>query len=136
MTGDQTRADAIAASLVLAADRGGDITTRVYARLFADRPDLEALFGSDASNAVKGEMLAQVFDTILDLVGPRLYAGTMIRAHGDSHAGYGVSPALFLSFFSVVAATVAEVIGADWPGAIEAAWTSLLHEIAETLAPA
>jgi hemoglobin-like flavoprotein len=129
-------AEIIEASLALAAERGGDLTPRVYARLFAAQPDLEPLFGKDVNDSVKGEMLAQVFDTIFDFIGPRVYADHLMRSHSIAHDGYNVPPAVFLSFFTVVAETVAEVIGSEWNGEMATAWDALLAEIAETLAPA
>jgi hemoglobin-like flavoprotein len=128
-------ADVIEASLALAAERGGDLTPRVYARLFAARPDLEPLFGKDVNNAVKGEMLAQVFDSIFDFIGDRVYADHLMRSHCITHDGYQVPPALFLSFFTVVADTVADVIGPEWHGAMAHAWAALITEITATLAP-
>jgi hemoglobin-like flavoprotein len=130
------QAELIEASLALAAERGGDLTPPVYARLFAARPDLEPLFGKDVNDSVKGEMLAQVFDTIFDFIGDRVYADHLMRSHSITHDGYNVPPAVFLSFFTVVAETVAEVIGHEWHGEMAAAWDELLAEIAETLAPA
>jgi hemoglobin-like flavoprotein len=128
------QAELIEASLALAAERGGDLTPHVYARLFAAQPDLEPLFGKDVNDSVKGEMLAQVFDTIFDFIGPRVYADHLMRSHSISHDAYNVPPAVFLSFFTVVAETVAEVIGPEWNGEMAAAWDALLAEIAETLA--
>jgi hemoglobin-like flavoprotein len=130
------QADVITASLALAAERGGDLTSRVYARLFAAYPDLAALFGDDARDAVKGEMLAQVFDTIFDYIGDRVYADHLMRSHSRSHDDYGVPPAAFLSFFTVVAETVADVVGPDWHGETAVAWHLLLADIAGTLTPA
>lgn len=130
------QAELIEASLALAAERGGDLTPRVYARLFAARPDLEPLFGKDVNDSVKGEMLAQAFDTISDFIGDRVYADHLLRSHSITHDGYKVPPAVFFSFFGVVAKTIAEVIGPDWHGEMAAAWEALLAEIAETLAPA
>jgi hemoglobin-like flavoprotein len=123
----------IEASLARAADLGGDLTPLVYARLFAARPDLEPLFGADASNAVKGEMLAQAFDTLLDFIGPRVFADHMLRAHATAHDGYGVPPDLFLGFFDTIAATIAELLGDEWPGPTADAWVALLAELALTL---
>ena len=128
------RANIIEASLALAAARGGDLTARVYGRLFAARPDLAPMFGKDVNDAVKGEMLAQVFDTIFDFIGDRVYADHLMRSHSIAHDGYNVPPALFLGFFTVVAETLAEVIGPEWQGDMAAAWEALLAEIAETLA--
>ena len=127
-------ADVIEASLGQAAERGGDLTPRVYARLFEARPDLEPLFGKDVNDAVKGEMLAQVFDTIFDFIGPRVYADHLMRSHSITHEAYSVPPAVFLSFFTVVAETVAEVVGPEWQGETATAWDALRAEIAETLA--
>jgi hemoglobin-like flavoprotein len=130
------QAEVVEASLALAAERGGDLTPRVYARLFAARPDLEPLFGKDVNDSVKGEMLAQVFDSIFDFIGDRVYADHLMRSHSIAHDAYNVPPAVFLSFFSIVAETVAEVIGPEWHGEMAAAWQALLAEIAQTLAPA
>lgn len=127
-------AASIEASLEIAAARGGDLTDRVYARLFAARPDLQALFGTDANDAIKGEMLAQVFDTIIDFIGDRVYADHLIRSHAVVHDGYGVPPAVFFSFFASVADTVADVLGPDWTPDTARAWAMLLDEIATTLA--
>ena len=127
------QADVIEASLARAADRGGDLTPRVYARLFEARPDLEPLFGKDVNDAVKGEMLAQVFDTIFDFIGDRVYADHLMRSHSITHEAYSVPPAVFLSFFTVVADTIAEAIGSEWNSEMAAAWDALLAEIAETL---
>jgi hemoglobin-like flavoprotein len=129
-----TQADLVEASLALAAERGGDLTSRVYARLFAAQPELEPLFGKDVNDSVKGEMLAQVFDTIFDFIGDRVYADHLMRSHSIAHDGYNVPPPVFLSFFTVVAETVAEVIGPEWNGEMATAWDALLAEIAETLA--
>lgn len=128
------QSELIEASLALAAERGGDLTPRVYARLFAAQPELEPLFGKDVNDSVKGEMLAQVFDTIFDFIGDRVYADHLMRSHSISHDAYNVPPAVFLSFFTVVAETVAVVIGPEWQGEMVAAWDALLAEIAETLA--
>ncbi len=130
------QAEVIEASLALAAERGGDLTPHVYARLFAAQPEVAPLFGKDVNDSVKGEMLAQVFDTIFDFIGPRVYADHLMRSHSISHDAYNVPPAVFLSFFTVVAETVAEVIGPEWHSEMAAAWQALLAEIAQTLAPA
>lgn len=133
MCGRIAGATAIETSLALAAERGGDLTGRVYARLFAARPELRDVFVNDASNAVKGEMLAHVFDIIFDFIGDRAFSEPALRSQSQSHDGYGVPPALFLSFFTTVADTVAEVIGPDWPGETAQAWAMLLADIEATL---
>ena len=70
--------DLITRTLELAGERGGDITPRVYARLFSDYPEMEALFVRDRDGSVRGEMLARVFEALLDFVDRRAYAAQMI----------------------------------------------------------
>ena len=122
-------ADPIETSLELAAERGGDLTAPVYRRLFAEHPEMEALFCRDHNDAVKGEMLARVFEAILDFAGERRYAAQLIQCEVVTHDGYGVPPDVFRVFFGTVAATLREVLGAAWTPAIDAAWTRLLTEL-------
>ena len=82
---DPADAAAIEASLELAAERGGDLAPAVYARLFARAPQMQALFWRDTSGAIKGEMLAKVFEAILDFTGPRVYAHMLIETEGRNY---------------------------------------------------
>lgn len=123
------QADVISASLMLLAERVGDPTPLVYARLFAAQPDMAALFCNDASGAVRGEMLARTFDTILDYIGDRRWAAHLLVAERDNHAAYGVPPAVFATFFGTVAATVRDALGPDWTAATAMAWDALLDAV-------
>ena len=122
-------AQLIEASLELAAERCEDLTPLVYARLFAEHPEMEALFWSDTNWAVRGEMLARVFSAILDFIGDRLYAATLIQTEVVNHAGYDVPPDVFGVFFGTVAATLADVLGPYWSPEIDQAWKGLLAEL-------
>jgi len=115
-------------SLELAAERG-DPTAAVYARLFAEQPQMQALFWRDADGAIKGEMLSQVFAAILDFVGERRYAALMIGNEIITHEGYDVPREVFATFFGVVARTLKAELGGDWTPDIDAAWTALLAEL-------
>lgn len=123
------RAQLIEQSLELAAERCEDMTPLVYANLFADHPEMEPLFWNDKTWAVRGEMLAQVFSAILDFVGDRLYAQTLIQTEVVSHAGYDVPAEVFGVFFGTVARTVRQVIGERWTPEIDAAWASTLADL-------
>lgn len=123
------RAALIEQTFEVAAGRVGDLTPLVYARLFAEQPQMEALFCLDANHQVRGEMLSQVIRSILDFVGERQYAATLIQTEVMTHAGYDVPPAVFGTFFGVVAATLREVLGRDWSPEIDAAWRDLLVEL-------
>jgi hemoglobin-like flavoprotein len=129
VTSAQDRA-LIERSLEIAAQRGGDLTAAVYARLFRERPELEAMFVMDTDGAVRGEMLSRVFAAILDFIGDRAYAQNWIRAEATTHEGYLVARADFARFFAIVAETVREACGVDWDEAMNAAWSRLTIEIA------
>jgi hemoglobin-like flavoprotein len=116
-------------SLELAAERAGDLTPLIYARLFAQSPEMEAMFWRDTNGKIKGEMLAQVFEAILDFVGTRQYADKLIQCEVVNHAEYNVPPEVFRTFFGVVAATIREVLGAAWTPEYDAAWSTLLDEL-------
>ena len=122
-------ANAIVASLELASERLGDLTPHVYAALFADHPEMKPLFWRDTNNAVKGEMLAKVFEIILDFVGDNLFASNMIQCEVITHSGYDVPPHVFAVFFGIVRKTLRDQLGADWTPEFEEAWSELLAEL-------
>jgi hemoglobin-like flavoprotein len=122
-------AEFIEQSLELAAERCEDLTPLVYARLFAEHPQMEALFWRDTGGLVKGEMLSRVIEAILDFIGQRHYAHHLIQCEVVTHAGYDVPPDVFEVFFGVVARTLRDVVGEDWTPAIDAAWTTLLADL-------
>jgi len=128
MTDPQDRT-LIEASLELAAERAGDLTALVYDRLFAEQPATKVLFWRDQTGKIKGEMLARVFEAIFDFIGERRYADHLIQTSAAVHTEYDVSPAVFRSFFGVVAATVRDVLGTDWTPATGSAWQRLVADL-------
>jgi hemoglobin-like flavoprotein len=121
-------ADPITRSLEIAAERGGDLTPLVYARLFKAQPEMERLFWRDhETHAVRGEMLARVIDAILDFSGDRAYARALIQCEVITHEGYDVPPEIFGTFFRTVRDSVREVCGADWDEAMAQAWAHALR---------
>lgn len=124
----------ITQSLEIASERGGDLTGAVYARLFAERPDLQALFIMDTDGAVRGEMLSRVFDAILDFIGPRAYAHNLIHAEASNHDGYNVPRDTFALFFSTVAETVRDACGPEWTGDMDKAWERMLRALEHYIA--
>jgi hemoglobin-like flavoprotein len=120
---------AITRSLEIAGERGGDLTRAVYARLFAEHPDMEALFVRDTDGAVKGEMLAKVFEMVLDLVDRGAYAGHMVQCEVVTHDSYGVPPEVFPMFFDVVAEVLKGAAGPEWTPEMSEAWGELLARL-------
>ena len=51
------------------------------------------------------------------------------NARCASHDAYGTPRKLFLAFFGVIAATLREILAADWSDEIDAAWRKMLDEI-------
>lgn len=128
-------ADLITASLELAAERCADPTGLVYQRLFAREPEMEALFVRDTDASVRGQMLYQVIETMLDYVGSRHFAIGMIRAEVVNHENLGVPPKVFASFFATVMETFRDILGPDWTPAMDAAWAELLGALRVETAP-
>jgi hemoglobin-like flavoprotein len=129
MRADPACAEAVAASLELAAERGGDLTERVYALLFERQPEMKPLFWRDVGGAIKGEMLMKVFEAILDFIGERRYADHLIQTEVVTHEGYDVPSGVFATFFGLVAEAVRETCGDGWTGAMEAGWRQTLIDL-------
>jgi hemoglobin-like flavoprotein len=120
---------ALAWSLERLAELHGDPTPTVYQRLFAEHPELEALFVLDTQGQVRGAMLANVFEALMDLSGERRHGLNLILAERINHEGLGVSPALFMRFFEIVLEATRDALGSEWTPDIEAAWRAALTEI-------
>jgi hemoglobin-like flavoprotein len=119
----------IAWSLETVAERHGDPTPEVYEKLFAQSPEMEPLFIMDTQGSARGNMLANVFEVLLDLAGPRTYGANMVRAEIVNHEGLGVPPAVFAAFFATVRDTIRELLGADWTPQVDEAWGEVLGEL-------
>ena len=121
-------------SFELAAARCEDLTPLVYQRLHRLYPETRAMFRSDGSELVKGSMLAFTIEAVLDFAGPRSGKFRMITAELSSHDAYGTPRDLFVAFFGVIAATLRDLLGAEWTDEIDAAWKKLLAEIEQVIA--
>jgi len=126
---EPAQAQASEASLEIAAERGGDLSPRVYEVLFERQPHMRALFWRDTNGAVKGEMLMRVFEAILDFIGERRYADHLIQCEVVTHEGYDVPRDVFATFFGLVAEVVNEVCGPEWSPEMAAAWQTLLADL-------
>ena len=87
------------------------------------------MFRSEGSGPVKGSMLALTIEAILDFAGERRGHFRLTECEVSSHDAYGTPHELFVAFFDVIAATLREIVGADWSVEIDAAWRKLLAEI-------
>ncbi|HVN00225.1 MAG TPA: globin [Caulobacteraceae bacterium] len=126
---DPADAQAIEASLEIAAERAGDLTPRVYEVLFDRQPQMKALFWRDGSGLIRGEMLMRVFEALLDFIGERRYADHMIECEVVTHEGYDVPRQVFATFFGVVAEAVREACGDAWTSPMDGAWRRTLADL-------
>ncbi len=116
-------------SFELAAARCEDLTPLIYRRLFREHPEAGSMFRSEGSDLVKGSMLALTIDAILDFAGNRTGHFRIIECEVSSHDACGTPRELFIAFFGVIAATLREILGAEWSPEIDGAWRKLLVEI-------
>jgi hemoglobin-like flavoprotein len=116
-------------TLDLVAERCADPAPLVYARLFAESPEIEALFIRDTSGLVRGQMLAVVLESLLDFITDRHYGANLIQIERVNHEGLGVAPEIFDTFFATVVATFKDILAADWTPQMDAAWSGLLAEL-------
>ncbi|MBX3496803.1 MAG: globin [Parvibaculum sp.] len=116
-------------SIERVAEVAGDPSPHVYARLFAQSPEMEALFVLDTDGNARGHMLSEALDCIFDFLGPRAYAPVLIQSELTNHQGFGVPPRVFATFFNVTMETFRELLGAEWTAETDAAWATLLGEL-------
>jgi hemoglobin-like flavoprotein len=116
----------VSRTLELVSERCGDPADLVFARLFREQPEVEALFVRDTAGLVRGQMLATVLDGFLDVVSDQAYAAALVEIERVNHVGLGVEPAVFDTFFRVVVDTFREVIGPDWTAEMEKVWARVL----------
>jgi len=121
--------DAITESLERVAERCEDPTTAVYGLLFARHPEMIELFVRDTNGAVRGQMLNQAFEIILDYIGPRSFSANFIAAEMVNHENLGVPPEVFASFFGVMRDAFRDILGAEWTSPFEKAWRELVGEL-------
>lgn len=114
-------------------ERVGDPTPFVYERLFKAQPEMEAMFVMDKTGAVRGHMLSEALDGIIDFIGERHYADNLIRSEIVNHEGLGVPPDVFATFYGNVRDTFRDILGGDWTAEMETAWARLLDELAAAI---
>lgn len=118
---------ALAASLEIVAERCADPTPEVYARLFAAHPELEAEFHMDTDGGVRGGMLSQAFDVLIDLAGgDGTFAAAILMTERANHEGYGIPPETFFLFLATIRDWVREALADDWTAEMAAGWSEAL----------
>ncbi len=117
---------ALVTSLELASERIGDPTDAIYSRLFEQHRDIEHLFSMDIDGGVRGSMLQQAFDCLIDLTDNGALASVILSSERANHETYDVPDELFMSLFDAIKHTVQLALGADWTPSMEVEWTNTL----------
>jgi hemoglobin-like flavoprotein len=120
----------ITATLDRVAEQVGDPVPLVFARLFRETPELEALFIRDTDGLVRGQMFQVTIESLLDFLGDRSYGANLIQIERVNHVGLGVEPEVFDRFYFTVMATFREVLGANWTAEMDRVWTRVVGELA------
>ena len=118
------------ASLECVATHMGDPVTQVYATLFVRQPELKGLFVLDTDGAVRGEMLARVFESLEALVANAGYAEQLLQAEYINHCAMGIPVGGFTLFLDVLIETFTVGVGDDWSPEFEIVWRELQARIA------
>lgn len=124
-----TDAEIITDTLDQVAQRVGDPMPHVFARLFQDMPDTQALFIRDPDGLVRGQMFQVTMESLLDFLGDRAYGATLVQIERVNHQGLGVETAMFDRFYWTVKAAFQDILAEDWTPAMEDAWTRVLGEL-------
>lgn len=119
----------ISASLEAVLHRCPDPGPAVYDRMFARFPETLALFFLDRDGRRREHMLSFTFETLLDYIGDRRFAVSMLQCEMINHAELGVPAEIFVRFFAIVRDTFRDLIGAEWSPEFDAAWNEMLAEL-------
>ncbi len=110
---------------------GIDPTPAVFAGVFARWPETERLFVRDHDHAIRGHMLFEVIEAVLDLAGDRRYARGLIATERVHHVDdLTVSEEAYVGFFAVLRDVVADALGPEWSPEMASAWDTLIADIA------
>ncbi len=113
------------------AERVGDPTPLVFARLFADSPETQALFIRDNDGLVRGQMFQVTIESLLDFVGDRSYGAALIQIERVNHEGLGVDPIVFDTFYYTVMATFKDILGDAWTPQMDLVWIRVLKDLTD-----
>jgi hemoglobin-like flavoprotein len=122
-------AKVITDTLERVAERVGDPAPLIFERLFADIPEVEALFIRDKGGLVRGQMFQVTMEGLLDFLGDRSYGANLIQIERVNHQGLGVEPEMFDRFYRTVMATFKVILGADWTAEMETVWNRVIDEL-------
>lgn len=109
--------------------RAPEVTTRFYDRLFAEHPDLRALFHRN-SPPVQAKMMNDTLLAIIDRLEDAPWLRASLAALGARHVAYGVTDEMYPRVGASLLATLAEAAGPDvWTPPVAEAWSRAFDAI-------
>jgi hemoglobin-like flavoprotein len=121
----------ITATLDRVVERVGDPVPVVFAHLFRETPEIEALFIRDSDGLVRGQMFQVTMESLLDYLGDQSYGANLIQIERVNHVGLGVEPEVFDRFYFTVMDAFREILGADWTAEMDTVWTRVVGELTD-----
>ena len=108
-------------SFELVLERNPNLTARFYDVLFDRYPQAKPLFGRNSRKAQE-EMLAGALVAVVDHLEDAPWLQQTLRALGEKHKGYGVTPEMYGWVGDALLTVLGETAGPDWSPALRAQW--------------
>jgi hemoglobin-like flavoprotein len=118
----------------LVVERQPQVVHRFYEILFTRHPEAKALFGRNSA-AAQEKMLTDALVAVVDRLEDAPWLTSTLKALGDKHKGYGVTPEMYGWVGGSLLAALGEAAGKDWSAEVEAAWTEAYGAIVSLMNP-
>ena len=110
-----------------------ELTDRVYASLFAKRPEAEELFGT-YSRASQQRMMTETLTAVLNMLDREPWLDEYVHAMGSRHQfSYETPTDLYAPYAEAMLEALAAVSGAQWTPELATAWTAALNQVNEMM---
>ena len=113
--------EALGASFELIVEKEPMVAAKFYPILFERYPEVKPLFGR-FSDTEQQRMLTEMLVKVVEHVEDGEWLETELKALGERHVSYGVSPEMFPMVGECLIATFKEVAGDRWTPRFEQAW--------------
>ena len=125
--------DLLKAHLIEVSEHESELTDRVYASLFAKRPDAVELFGQ-YSRASQQRMMAETLTAVLNMLDQERWLGDYVHAMGSRHQfSYETPTDMYAPYAEAMLEALAAVSGADWTPELEHSWKAALVRVNEMM---
>lgn len=119
-------------SFALVVEREPEVTRKFYDVLFAKYPGAKPLF-SRRSRTDQERMLRDMLVAIIDHLEDGPWLTQQLKALGDKHVGYGVTPEMYGWVGASLLETLESIAGPAWTPELAAAWTDAYGAIASLM---